>query len=115
LASIDITVLLAIHIVRAASVGYRPNSKLVRGTGFALIRSRGEQHCPRLLKGHCRSDDVVYTTERTGQETLFCAACEYNWTRVPASDRNDASRLIATARRMWVGVERRLAMRVDAS
>jgi len=52
----------------------------------------------------------VYTIERTGQETLFCAACDDNWTRVPASDSDDESRLIAPARRMWAGAERRLAM-----
>ena len=56
----------------------------------------------------CRSEDVVYTTESTGLETLFCSTCEYIWTRWPASMQNP-SNVITTGGRFWRGVERRLA------
>jgi hypothetical protein len=70
---------------------------------FAKLAPHGTR-CPQ-----CRSDDVVYTTERTGQETLFCASCDYVWTRTPASDM-DASGMITDCRvRLWGGVERRQA------
>jgi hypothetical protein len=74
---------------------------------FARLARYGTR-CPL-----CRSDDIVYTTERTGQETLFCATCDYIWTRMPSSDNDSASSLIMTAQRTWFGVERRLAMRTS--
>lgn len=67
---------------------------------FAKLAPHGTR-CPQ-----CRSDDVVYTSERTGQETLFCAGCDYIWTRVPMPD-IEASSLSTTRRSLWVGVERR--------
>ena len=67
---------------------------------FAKLARYGTR-CPE-----CRSEDIVYTTELTGQETLFCSTCEYIWTRFPASDKS-ASAVIPTGPRLWVGRERR--------
>jgi uncharacterized Zn finger protein len=68
---------------------------------FAKLARYGTP-CPE-----CRAEDIVYTTESTGQETLFCSNCEYIWTRFPASMQN-ATGVMATAARFWRGVERRL-------
>jgi Zn ribbon nucleic-acid-binding protein len=69
---------------------------------FAKLARYGTR-CPE-----CRSEDVVYTTESTGLETLFCSVCEYIWMRWPASMQN-ASGVITTAARFWRGVERRFS------
>ena len=67
---------------------------------FAKLARYGTR-CPA-----CRSDDVVYTTESTGQETLFCGTCECIWTRLPASGTNA---VVLDSQRLWRGAERRFA------
>jgi ribosomal protein S27E len=67
---------------------------------FAKLARYGTR-CP-----DCRADDIVYTTESTGRETLFCSTCEYIWTRLPASG-TKAVVLDNTSQRPWRGVERR--------
>ncbi len=70
---------------------------------FAKLARYGTR-CPE-----CRSEDVVYTTERTGRETLFCSNCDYIWTRVPSLGENQPA--VIVCRRLWVGRERRLDTR----